>query len=168
MIQSAQRKFSDASPLEVQKNPQKPGPDRHRTKSAEPASSPASIFQAPHEPSTQCIIRCDCLPRAGISPALVVRAPQKARPGLNFGPGRAAGPELCISSLHHLRWGETYLRKCILRKTIGIHVLRLVLILCVAWCLDADGFVGGGNAARAVVSLIQGAVVDPCGDKGYS
>ena len=56
--------------------------------------------------------------------------------------------------------------KCILRKTIGYHILRLVLILCVAWCLDADGFVGGGNAARAVLSLIQEAVVDPCGDKG--
>ena len=51
---------------------------------------------------------------------------------------------------------------------IAYHVLRLVLILCVAWCLDADGFVGGGNAARAVVSLIQGAVVDPRGDRGYS
>ena len=31
-----------------------------------------------------------------------------------------------------------------------------------AWCLDADGFVGGGDVARAVASLIQGAVVDPC------
>ena len=33
-------------------------------------------------------------------------------------------------------------------------------------CLDADDFVGGGNAARAEASLIQGAVVNPCGDKG--
>ena len=36
----------------------------------------------------------------GMNPAPLIRAPQKARPGLNFGPGRAAGPELCISSLH--------------------------------------------------------------------
>ena len=39
-------------------------------------------------------------PEPGISPALLVRASQKARPGLNFGPGRAAGPELCISNQH--------------------------------------------------------------------
>ena len=32
-----------------------------------------------------------------MSPALLVRAPQKARQGLNYGPGRTAGPELCIS-----------------------------------------------------------------------
>ena len=35
----------------------------------------------------------------GMSPALLVRAPQKARPGLNFGPGRATGPKLCISNM---------------------------------------------------------------------
>ena len=33
-----------------------------------------------------------------MSPALLVRAPQKARLGLNYGPGRAAGAELYISN----------------------------------------------------------------------
>ena len=37
-------------------------------------------------------------PEPVISPELLVRAPQKTRSGLNFGPSRAAGPELCISN----------------------------------------------------------------------
>ena len=37
------------------------------------------------------------------SPALLVRAPQKGRPSLNFGPGRASGLELCFSSTYLLK-----------------------------------------------------------------
>ena len=88
-----------------------PSAYRHRTKSDEPSVEPSQHFQALHEarkpihitswsllPSSRLIHPCP--PRAPMIPAPLVRILQKARPGLNFEPGWAAGPELCIFSAH--------------------------------------------------------------------
>ena len=83
------------------KNLQKPSPspDRHRTKSAEPSIEPGQhLPSTARSPAANALCIVIASPEPGISPALVVQAPQKARPVLNFEPGRAAGPELCISS----------------------------------------------------------------------
>ena len=76
---------------------QKPSlsPDLHRTKSAESSIEPGQhLSSTARSPAEYTVIAS---PKPGMSPALSVRVPQKARPGLNFEPGRVTGPERCIS-----------------------------------------------------------------------
>ena len=76
-----------------------PSPDKHRTKSGGPSIEPRYYFSSTTlslARNTQYI--AIAFPEPSISPAPLVRVPQKAQPGLNFVPGRKAGPELCISS----------------------------------------------------------------------
>ena len=77
---------------------------RHR---ARPTS-----FKHCAKPGSQCIMHCDRLSRARhIGPALLVWAMQKARPGLNFGPGRPGRWPLEFASLGpmHLLRGSQFI-----------------------------------------------------------
>ena len=76
-----------------------PSPDGHCTKSGKPRTEPSKhLSSTARSPATNTYYIVIATPEPTMSPALLVRVPQKARPGLNFDPGRSAGPELCISS----------------------------------------------------------------------
>ena len=84
-----------------------PSPDQHRTNfgeaSIEPRHHLSSTARTQAANTKYTVIAS---PAPSLSPALLVPVPQKARPSLNFEPGRAAGPELCISTKGLRSYGD--------------------------------------------------------------
>ena len=110
-----------------------------------PSSSPANIFQASQKPGSQHILHFDRFLEHGMSPAPVVCASQITWPGLNFGSGLGARPELCISSGHNN--GIKYKTKMI--NPHGSHLGHLEIF-------SRD------------FGVVYGHVIQSCGQKGQT
>ena len=84
-----------------------PRPQPHEIWWTRHQARPASLKHRT-KPGSQCVIHCDRFPKVRHEPNTHSSGSAKARPGLNFGPGRAAAPELCISYAIHTTAQKMY------------------------------------------------------------
>ena len=75
------------------------GPERHRMKSDGPSIKTGQYLSSTAQSSAANVQYIVIAPSGpGVYPAHLVKGSAETRPGLNFGPGRAAGVDLCNSS----------------------------------------------------------------------